>query len=50
MVVKEDDSRISLDMKDPELIMNRNLMRSILHIIPGIGLFSRKIVEWTKEE
>ena len=48
--VKEDDSRVSLDMKDPESTMSRNLMRSVLHIIPGIGLFSRKIVEWTKEE
>lgn len=48
--MKEDDSRVSLDMKDPASVMSRNLMRSILHIIPGLGLFSRKIVEWTKDE
>ena len=47
--VKKESSRANLDMKDPDAMIDTNLLRGMLHLIPGLGLFSHKIAEWTKE-
>jgi hypothetical protein len=49
-LVKKESSRANLDMKDPDAMIDTNLLRGMLHLIPGLGLFSHKIAEWTKDD
>lgn len=49
-LVKKESSRSNLDMKDPDAMIDTNLLRGMLHLIPGLGLFSHKIAEWTKDD
>lgn len=48
--MKKESSRSNLDMKDPDAMIDTNLLRGMLHLIPGLGLFSHKIAEWTKDD
>ena len=43
-LVKKESSRANLDMKDPDAMIDTNLLRGMLH------LFSHKIAEWTKDD
>lgn len=48
--VKNSNSRMSLDLHDPEVMIMRNLFSSMYYLVPGLSYFTKKMASTSKVE